>query len=184
MLQSSGLNAGINFKHSKAGTCKTLTGIPVQTGLKVNTQSIPVTQKPHTWKHYCQKNLWARLRCTLTLFYYFSVSPLLSFFPSFPTLCVPSACPFFCLYFSCTCPLYCCPLLSFPLWVIEETSHSPLSSILVSAVAWRLPLPVNNTQVRNHRTRWSCPSHLCQSHENNMTESHWCIIKLHKGVFQ
>lgn len=76
MLQSSGLNAGINFKHLKAGTCKTLTGIPVQTGLKVNTQSFPVTQKPHTWKHYCQKNLWA----ILTLIFLISFGYFMSSF--------------------------------------------------------------------------------------------------------
>lgn len=74
MLQSSGLNAGINFKHLKAGTCKTLTGIPVQTGLKVNTQSIPVTQKPHPWKHYCQKNLQAILTSISLIFFGYFMS--------------------------------------------------------------------------------------------------------------
>lgn len=46
MLNSSGLNVGINFKHLKAGSGKTPTGISVQTGNK-HTEG-PTHTKKHT----------------------------------------------------------------------------------------------------------------------------------------
>lgn len=76
--------------------------------------------------------------------------------PLFP-LSVRGISPFF---ICCVFALSCCPLRSE--WSRGQAIHY---SLPLSAVAWRPPHPVNNTQVTNHRTGCNCLSKLCQSHK-------------------